>query len=60
MRRRAPLAWLALAASLMACGGGGGDGAPAPGPGPTPIERFTLGGTVSGLAPASGISGSVL
>lgn len=58
MRRRAPLAWLALAASLTACGGGGDDGAPAPGPGPTPIERFTLGGTVSGLAPASGISGS--
>ncbi len=58
VRRCAPLAWLALAASLSACGGGGGDEPPAPGPGPAPIERFTLGGTVSGLAPASGISGS--
>ena len=60
IRRCAPFTWLALAASLAACGGGGGggDGTPAPGPGPTPAERFVIGGTVSGLAPASGASGS--
>lgn len=57
-RRCAPFAWLALAASLAACGGGGGDTTPAPGPGPTPTERFIIGGTVTGLAPASGASGS--
>ena len=49
-----PLACLALAASLAACGGGGGDGTPVP----SPADRFTISGTVNGLAPASGISGS--
>ncbi|MES2611115.1 MAG: hypothetical protein V4679_12785 [Pseudomonadota bacterium] len=51
LRRRAPLACLALAASLSACGGGGGDEAA----GPTPADRFSVGGTVSGLvAPGAG------
>lgn len=51
--RFAPLACLALAASLAACGGGGGDEAA----GPSPADRFTIGGTVSGLA-ATGAGGS--
>ena len=43
------LAWLALAASLAACGGGGGDTPPVP----SPWDRFSIGGTVSGLAEGS-------
>lgn len=42
-------AWLVLAASLAACGGGGGDVPPAP----SPWDRFSIGGTVSGLAEGS-------
>ena len=53
LRRCASFACLALAASLAACGGGGGDEAP----GPSPADRFTIGGTVSGLvAPGAGSS----
>lgn len=45
--RCAPPACLAaLAALLAACGGGGGDALPVP----SPFDRFTIGGTVSGLA----------